>query len=49
MLHRIDKTTVRNALQQAYECTRETNSGKNADYIPYLPKSSEGTFARFTR
>lgn len=38
MLHRIDKTTVRNALQQAYECTRETNSGKNADYIPYLAK-----------
>ena len=36
MLHRIDKTAVREALQQAYDCTKETNAGKNADYIPCL-------------
>lgn len=38
MLHRIDKTAVREALQQAYDCTKETNAGKNADYIPFLAK-----------
>lgn len=36
MIQRIDKATVREAVEMAYERCKNETGGKNADYIPYL-------------
>ena len=36
MIQKIDKQTVRTAVEAAYDRCKEEQGGKNADYIPYL-------------
>lgn len=36
MIQKIDKQTVRAAVEAAYDSCKEEQGGKNADYIPYL-------------
>ena len=36
MIQKIDKQTVRAAVEAAYDRCKEEQGGKNADYIPYL-------------
>ena len=36
MIQKIDKQTVRAAVEAAYDLCKEEKGGKNADYIPYL-------------
>lgn len=44
MIQQIDKETVREAVQMAYERCKNETGGKNADYIPYLAKVPSNLF-----
>ncbi len=44
MIQKIDKTTVMQALQMAYDRIKGETGGKNADYIPYLANVPSNLF-----
>lgn len=44
MIHKIDKATVQETLQEAYNKVKTAQGGKNADYIPYLANVPSNLF-----
>lgn len=44
MIHPINRQTVQEALEQAYERCKSETGGKNADYIPYLANVPSNLF-----
>lgn len=44
MIQNIDKKTVQEALQMAYDRCKDEKNGKNADYIPYLANVPSNLF-----